>query len=151
MIFDKVENFELYKNCHKEFYQVEKFLKEVSEDIEPGRYELENGVYVNVDLTNTRYEGPLEAHKKYIDIQVGLTGEEIIEYANISGLEIYKEDISRPEDDLYFYNTPSKTSFLIDKNHFAVFFPEDLHKPLLVVDNKMTEIKKLVFKIPVEN
>jgi len=150
MIFDKVENFALYKGCHAEFEQVEEFLKHVSEKTKPGRYELKNGVYANVDLVNTRYEGPLEAHKEYIDVQVGIVGEEIIEYANMSGLEIYKEDISSPDKDLYFYNCPSKTSFVIDNAHFAIFFPEDLHKPLLVVNNKMSEIKKIVFKIPVE-
>jgi len=151
MIFDKIENFYLYKNCHKEFYQVEEFLKKVNENTKAGRYELKNGVYANVDMVNTRYEGPFEAHKEYIDIQLGIIGEEIIEYTNMSGLETYQDDISRPEDDLYFYNCPSKTSFLVDKNHFAVFFPEDLHKPLLVVNNRMREIKKIVFKIPVEN
>lgn len=150
MIFDKVENFGLYVGCHEEFHQVEQFLKHVSMKTKPGRYELKNGVFANVDEVNTRYEGPLEAHKEYIDVQVGITGSEIIEYANMSGMEIYKEEISKPENDLYFYNCPSKTSFVIDKDHFAIFFPEDLHKPLLVVDNKMTEIKKIVFKIPVK-
>jgi len=150
MIYDKIENFNLYIKCHKNFKIAEEFLKTVTPDMEVGKYELDNGVYATVEQRSTRYEGPFEGHKKYIDIQVGLVGEEIIEYAPQCGLEMLKEDISRPNDDLYFFNTPSKISVLLDNKNFAIFFPEDLHKPLLVVNNKTQEIKKLIIKIPVK-
>ena len=47
-------------------------------NIPTGRYDLENGCYVNVDCYETRENTRFEAHKKYVDVQLMVDGEEEI-------------------------------------------------------------------------
>ena len=50
--------------------------------LEPGRHELGDGNYMNVDVgeTHPAAERTMEAHREYIDIQTVIEGDEIIGY-----------------------------------------------------------------------
>lgn len=80
-----------------------------------------------------------ESHKKYIDVQFILDGEEIIEVDNISNLN---ETFSyNDEMDLIKYNDSKfSSSIKLKKGDIAIFYPEDAHMPCV----KITESQKVV-------
>ena len=84
----------------------------------------------------------LEAHKKYIDIQICLKGVDNIKWKANSEcstvLQEYKE-----EQDIMFYVDRSVQKVQVYGDKAAIFFPEDAHAPL-IADEKLT---KLVIKV----
>lgn len=145
MIIDNLENFHKYVNLHKGFAKAEKFLDKIN-GLNPGSYEIDGkNIYVNIDEYNTKNisESKPEAHRKYIDIQIVLSGNEKIGYANINlGKDVieYSEekDIEFLEADCEYIKAYA--------NRFFIFFPEDIHHPC-ITDEKQSHVKKAVFKI----
>lgn len=116
--------------------------------LSPGRYELESGIYVNVDCYETRKNHRYEAHKKFVDIQVMVAGEEEMFCAPMThGTPLTGYD---PEKDVWFFDCdrgPFCTVHL--KAGMAVVLePWDLHAPCNWATKRQNQ--KLVFKLPVE-
>ena len=98
------------------------------------------------EVQNRPEEGALfEAHRKYIDIQFVISGEELQGYAPLSSLKI--KDAYDLEKDIAFYNGDGSL-FHLTPGSFAIYFPNDAHKPNLMID-KPAALKKIVVKIPV--
>lgn len=59
---------------------------------------------------------------------------------------------SHPDRDLYFYEAGKdpETKIHFKKGRFAVFFPEDLHRPLCEGSEKGSPVRKAVVKVPVD-
>ncbi len=87
-----------------------------------------------------------EAHKKYIDIQMIVSGTEIMEGADPGSLTVsepYKPDVE-------FYANPkagSFCSFVCSSGDALIFFPEDAHRPCIAKDGKPEAIHKIVLKV----
>ncbi len=100
--------------------------------------------------TRRREDAFFESHRKYIDVQFVLEGEEMMETADIASLAI-----SHPYDetaDLIKYLTPQQgTSALgIREGMGAIFFPDDGHMPGLWLDPlRPVRIRKTVVKVRV--
>ena len=147
MVLDRLENTYLYENLSENFRMVFHYLqKNDLKKLAVGKYTLENGVYFMVQQYATKpvEAGKWEAHRKYIDIQLVLDGNERIGYAPITGLEeatAYEE-----EADVQFFE--GEGSLLqVPGGSFCIFFPEDAHMPgIRGTDN----VPKIVVKIPVE-
>ena len=108
-----------------------------------GRTDLAEGVYVNVMELETRKENSFEIHKRYIDIHCILEGEEAVEIADLSSLNItqpYNE-----ERDIAL-GTAHGTRHIIRKGQYCITMPQEAHSPGLCVTNPM-KIKKAVFKV----
>lgn len=90
-----------------------------------------------------RSECFFESHKKYIDVQFIVEGEEIIELENISNLE---ETLNYSDDmDLIKYaDTDGASSLVLRKGDVAIFYPEDAHMPGLKVLDSRKVIKTVV-------
>ena len=119
-------------------------LMTVSDETENGRYDLSDGAYYAVSLSEkSAAEGrTFEAHRRYIDIQCVLSGDERIDCADLSHLSpttAYNE-----EKDLAMYAGVG-SSLMLRKGDFAVFFPDDAHLPCIGEG----KVKKVVIKIPV--
>ena len=91
MILDKINNANLYKgiseNLDKALYVLQTQDFAAKED---GKYVVDgDNVFYMVQRYTTKPldQGKLEAHKKYIDIQMLVKGSEIIGYANLEGLK----------------------------------------------------------------
>lgn len=116
-----------------------------------GWQDLEAGIRMNVMTFETSAaEGKqAEMHRKFIDIQLLIEGEEMIEYGlSQPNLSLY--DDYREEDD--YQLTPAienKNEVILKPNMFAIFLPFEPHKPGNAVVTHQT-IKKLVVKVPVE-
>ena len=108
-----------------------------------GRHAIEGDMmYANVDDVETKlFETTKpESHRNYVDIQF------IVDKGLVKPLESY------PERDCYFYPNES-----VDEGHihcpegyYAVFFPSDIHRPLLAVNDKPIKIRKVVVKVHVD-
>ncbi len=78
MIYDSIENIGLYKHLSPNIYDGLKFLRQVSPDLAPGTYQISPRVKAIVSEYETKVKNEVgyEAHRKNIDIQYLLKGEE---------------------------------------------------------------------------
>lgn len=145
MIIDNLTNAEKYISLHKDFKLVFDFLKNNDlTKLECGKHELRGSeVFFNLQEYETKPTQKLEAHKKYIDIQVVAIGEEYMGYTNIDNTIISEE--YNEEKDVMFLNGNIDKLLATNKN-FLVFYPEDAHMPALAVDEPQ-HVKKAIFKI----
>ncbi len=89
-----------------------------------------------------------ELHKKYIDVQILLYGEEKFGYSDISSIKkVYKEYDENKDIELYS-NVENEDFFLLKPSMFAAFFPEDIHRPGLSAGTPRS-IRKVIFKLAV--
>lgn len=130
MIVDKIENANLYAALSQRLARGLQLIQDASLlEKEPGKYEVdgENLFYI-IESYNTKDKAEVlfEAHKEYIDIQAVLDGGETIGWAPADTLEIlepYKPDVFKCKDPDHF------TELRLPKGNFAIFFPNDAHKP----------------------
>jgi YhcH/YjgK/YiaL family protein len=101
---------------------------------------------VNNYQTKSSEECKLEAHKKYIDIQLMLIGNEKIGHFLLEN-ESPSEEYSEEKDVMFFKEEYS--SFQLRRNEFAIFFPNDVHMPGIVL-NSFESVTKIVMKVKVE-
>ena len=95
-------------------------------------------------LPEGRFEAVLESHRKMIDIQIPLTGDETMGYSPLKELKPTPYDETK---DISFYKECSGSFVTVKKGMFAIFFPQDAHAPGVTP----TALKKAVFKIPVSD
>lgn len=118
-----------------------------------GRYELGDGVFVNVeeyavkDWDAARYEG----HEKMADVQTLLSGEEYIDVIPLwKGADVLGGEAERyDERDLIFYaGKPAVPAvrFHLVPGMFALLLPGEAHQPCMKAGSE--RVKKLVIKIP---
>ncbi len=121
-----------------------------------GRIELEgDSLFINIEENEMapREERRPEAHRRYLDIQLVLDGEESIGVAvdsrdeNIDGvLEKYSQ-----ERDIIFYQDVKRENIIdLYPGDFAIFFPEDIHRPRCVVGGKPGRSKKAIVKMKLD-
>lgn len=84
-----------------------------------------------------------EAHKKFLDIHLMLSGSERVEIAPPTSLEpLY----SRPDDDFYAYRGQGHYKLELFPGDFLVVFPGDAHKIKMRASGSR-QVTKAVFKI----
>jgi len=149
MIVDKIENANLYKGLSENLDKGLELLKDPTiAEKEAGKYEVDgdNLFYmIQIYETKTKEEMLFEAHKDYIDIQAVLDGAETIGYAPTDELEIeipYKPDVMKCKDPEIFTETK------LARGLFAIFFPNDAHKPCYQY-NGPGSVHKLVVKVKI--
>jgi YhcH/YjgK/YiaL family protein len=147
MIIDKIENAHLYKALGKRIEKAFEYIRETDlKNIKPGKYEIDGEnifALISEYKTKSEQEGKLEAHRKYLDVQYVISGEEKMGYVPLHGqqiLEPYKE-----ENDIIFF-TGEKSFTKVSTGMFAIFFPEDVHMPG-IRSGDSSLVKKLVIKV----
>ncbi|HKB92139.1 MAG TPA: YhcH/YjgK/YiaL family protein [Opitutaceae bacterium] len=113
------------------------------------RRELSDGIFAieQAYLTKPRTEGKFESHRRYLDIQVVIAGEEMMDIADLGLFQV--KDPYIVERDLAFYHDISGFSSLwIRAGEAAIFFPQDVHKPSLQIASPQL-VRKTVVKVPV--
>lgn len=116
-----------------------------------GWQDLEDGIRMNVMEfeTTPAEEKKAEMHRKFIDIQLLISGTEMIEYG-LSEPDLTKFDEYREEDDYQLTKMiEHKNDLVLQPNMFAIFLPYEPHKPGNSVNGKNAQLKKLVVKVPV--
>lgn len=112
-----------------------------------GRYAIDgDDVYALVQSYDTvdASEKKFESHRTYLDIQYIASGTETILYAPTRSLQpTMAYDAAK---DYLLYSDPAHaTSLLMQPGSFAVFYPQDGHKPGCV-NGSHAKIKKVVIK-----
>ena len=150
LLYDNLSNIELYKDLSLDIYEGLKFLREADANIANGVYQINPRVKAIVSEYETKSENEYgyEAHKKYIDIQCTLKGQE-----RVACLPIDKLTETKPysdNDDAAFYTTAIKPiEMIIGDGYFAVLFPQDGHMPQLCIDEPRM-VKKVVVKVQID-
>lgn len=147
MVFDKIDNIEIYKGLSEDIYSGLKFLQQIRPDIENGEHVINPRVKAIVSEYDTKVvnENGYEAHRKFIDIQYLLKGTEkncCLPIERLKETRPYKEEIDAT---FYMAEKPSQEMTLGD-GYFAIYYPQDGHMPGLRV-GKSEKVKKVVIKI----
>ena len=134
MIKDKLINGHCYDSLHPHMRMVMEVLQSLNlSELKAGRIELDgNDVYINVDRVDgrSRSEARLEAHRRYIDIQVPISGPEVM---GVMPVDVLKQPAEPYDDsrDIIFYDDEITRWETVGMDEFIIFFPEDGHAPLV--------------------
>lgn len=100
--------------------------------------------------TRTPAEAIVEAHRKYIDIQMSLLHSERIRWYDLASLCV--KTPYNDKTDAEFYETDAVPLGQVE-NHpgiFSVYFPEDPHMPQLSIGAEPVPVLKVVVKVQVD-
>lgn len=148
MIYDSIDNLGQYfttDTCK----QVLEFIETLTPESSNGRFPIVgDDLVINVDSYRTKElsDCVLETHKKYVDIQLLISGEEYMDIYPAKELTIKSEyDVDR---DVVFYNVPDTVSARIKlvPGYFITLFSQDAHMPQLKVSENC-DVKKVVVKV----
>lgn len=147
MILDKLENADLYAGITENLKKGFDFLKNTDlQTVEIGKYEIDGK---NVFALVSEYDSKkhedcrLESHRAYADIQYIVSGREAIGFAPLNGQTVTAEYNS--EKDIVFFSGET-TQLIVEAGIFAVFFPQDVHRPCMQIDGP-EKVKKVVVKV----
>jgi YhcH/YjgK/YiaL family protein len=150
MIYDRFENLNLYCQAGSRLHQALVVARDAVPAIADGRMDIDGDrLYASVATyeTGSRDERRFEAHRRYIDVQVLLEGEESIDVSlgkDLPILEAYDET-----RDVMFLQPPQFASLPMRPGFFAVFYPHDIHRPGCHLKEKR-RVRKIVMKVVVE-
>lgn len=148
MIYDRFENLDLYCRPGTRLHRALAHARDVAPNAADGRTDIDGDrLYASVASyeTGPPEERRFEAHRKYIDVQVLLEGEERIDVALDKGLpvlEAYDE-----QKDVMFLEPPQHVASLAMRpGYFAIFHPHDIHRPgCRLLGNQ--RVRKIVMKV----
>jgi len=147
MITATLKDFHRYINLHSQFKKVEEFLKSYKFEKAGDRIYIDGDklfVIPALDKARSKDNAFLEAHNRYIDIQICLEGHETMGWRSRTDCHSPKSTFDI-EKDIIFYNEKPLFLFDLPAGSFAIFFPEDCHAPLIGEG----EIRKIIFKVEV--
>lgn len=149
MIMDRLDQIARYAAVHPRFDKAVEFLQGTDlAGLSDGRHDIDGDDMFAMacrDPAKTRDQAKLEAHRKYIDIQVVLDGTDEIGWKSRPTCETVDVEYDA-EKDVEFLADPPDAWVAVCPGAFAVFFPEDAHAPLVGAG----ELKKVVVKIAVD-
>jgi len=145
-------NFAIYYHKNpRHWNQAFTFLKNADlKKLPLGKQELEGEhLFVSVAeyMGKEKPEALYEAHKKYIDIQYVIEGEELMGLTSLDKVKVI--DPYDEAKDITFYHYEGGDYIKATPNNFVVFFPEDVHRPSIKTEKDVL-IKKIVVKILID-
>jgi YhcH/YjgK/YiaL family protein len=147
MIYDKLENAAIYYALHPLFKSTFDALQNWDwENLPCGRHDIDgDNIFINLAEYQTVLpdQGVWEAHRKYIDIQVIIHGEEQMGHTFNNTLQI--KDVYDASKDVEFYSGAGQL-ITYSKSTFAIYYPHDAHKPGLISGAPGT-VRKAVAKV----
>jgi YhcH/YjgK/YiaL family protein len=133
MILDSLASSPRWHGLHPGFAKAFDFLRAAwAQAPAPGKHVLEpDRLWIIVEKGQGRShdEAPLEFHRRFIDIQLVLSGDEEMGWAPLT--EERARGITFDQSrDIGFLPDPPLTWFPVPPGHLAVFYPDDAHAPL---------------------
>ena len=150
MIYDTLEHLEAYRGIHPGVMRGLELLRDTDvSQWEVGRHDIDGDkLFVLVQSYDSKVENHTpEAHKKYIDIQYLVSGQELMGVAPLE--EMTEEVEARPDGDIWFYHGPG-SNILLGGTRFVALWPQDAHAPCIAVDGKPMPCLKCVVKVQVD-
>lgn len=147
MIYDTLDHLEAYRGVHPGVMRGLELLRDTDfSQWEDGRHEIDGErLFILLQSYETKLQNDTpEAHRKYIDIQYLLSGQEQM---GVGPLEEMTEEVeARPEGDIWFYHGTLST-ILLSGRRFTALWPGDAHAPGIAVDRKSAPCRKCVVKV----
>ena len=149
MIVDTIANAPKYFSVHPLFEKAFSFINQTDLlDAADGKSDISEGlkaIFSNAPgKTREASLAKFECHNKNIDIQLCIKGLETIGWKPREKCVDPNGDYN-VEKDVQFYNDTPDTYFQLADGQFAIFFPGDVHAPMIGEG----EIKKLVIKVKI--
>lgn len=149
MILDRLGRAEQYCHLHPRFRAAFEFLRNTGlSQLAAGKHEIQGDkLYVLIAREKGRAHAGarLEAHRKYIDIQLTLAGQEEIGWRPTT-------ECSQPDapfdttKDVCLYGDAPESWVSVPAGTFVIFFPDDAHAPLA----GQGDLHKAVVKVALE-
>ncbi|MFN5423608.1 MAG: YhcH/YjgK/YiaL family protein [bacterium] len=150
MIIDNCSNFSTYSSIHPLFPKAFAYINGLDlHAIESGKFEIDGDqlkaiVSSKVGMKPEESMAKFECHDQHIDIQVCITGNETFGWKPRSTCVEPRGEYNAEKDVLFFNDKPDMF-FELSDNQFAIFFPDDVHAPMIGEG----EIKKIVIKVKI--
>ncbi|MFM6975449.1 MAG: YhcH/YjgK/YiaL family protein [Sphingobacteriaceae bacterium] len=148
MIIDTIANIDRYLGIHPSFAKAVDFIKTQNlSELEIGKYPIDgDAVFALISAKDgvKAEEAKFEAHNFYIDIQLCLADLETFGWSPRETVKQPKADYDEVKDVTFFNDKPS-TYFDLRDGQLAIFFPSDVHAPMIGEG----PIRKLVIKIKI--
>ncbi len=147
MIIDTLDNAARYYSVHPLFQKAFEYIKTQDlKSIEVSKFDISEGlkgvIAEKEGMTAEESASKFECHNNNIDIQLCITGPEIIGWRPRSTCSNPKGEYNIEKDVLFFNDAPDM-HFTLNDNQFAIFFPEDVHAPM-IADGV---VKKMIIKV----
>ncbi len=149
MIIDSLEQSGKYLQVHPLFEQAFAYISKTDlSAIEVGKYDIAEGLKAIVSdkkgMTTEESCAKFECHNANIDIQVCISGNETMGWKPRQQCLNEREPYN-PEKDVQFYTDAPDMFFQLKGGQFVIFFPDDVHAPMIGDD----VIKKMVIKVKI--
>jgi biofilm protein TabA len=154
MVLDALARCHRYTSLHPAFARAFEFLTRadwtelLSGVASAERHDIDGDrLYVSIDRTDGRgHDGVrLEAHRRYVDIQLTIEGYEEIGWKPLGDC-VQPAGAFDAAKDIGFFSDRPENWLSLPAGHFAIFFPDDAHAPLA----GRGALKKAIVKIAVE-
>jgi YhcH/YjgK/YiaL family protein len=151
MVLDVLENAHLYFGLGSGFEKAFDFLRRPDlKRLPAGKYDIDGEqsfAMVAREPGRRKEDARLEIHRKYIDIQMILSGTDTMGWKSLVSCKT-PAGAYDPERDLQFFEDAPDAWIDVAAGRFAIFFPEDAHMPLISFRQARSEqIHKVVVKI----
>ena len=145
-----------YAALHPRFPEAFDFLKQLLEQnvadghhVMPGT-DVPEAVYVNLATGDVQPKelATSESHRKYIDVQVVLSGEEAMYVPALVMPAVTTEYQEAQDYMLYAPQAFDKCHVLrVKEGNFVIFFENELHAPSMAIGNAPSKVRKAVLKV----
>ena len=147
MIIDSLQNAPKYYGVHPLFQQAFEYIASQNlSALEIGKFDIADGLKtINNTAQGKTAEASVakfECHNKNIDIQLCVKGHETMGWKPRTKCVLPNGDFNDEKDVQLYFDQPD-TFFTLTDNQFVVFFPEDVHAPMIGEG----EITKMVIKV----
>ncbi|NTV14791.1 MAG: DUF386 domain-containing protein [Desulfobulbaceae bacterium] len=152
MIFDKIANHQFYP-LGAAWREAFDFLRHATPELPDGKHHLQGEKIFAIVMgyqTQPPATSELEAHRRYLDIQVLLAGREGVDCHNLADLQIRQPYDPATDAELYQPPATPPARFILSPSTFLAFFPHDAHMPCLTLEQGPEAVRKVVIKVAVE-
>ncbi len=147
MIIDTIQNASKYFSVHPLFAKAFEYINTTDLANAPdGKSDITEGlkaIFSNkTGVSAAASVAKFECHNHHIDIQLCINGTETIGWKPREKCKVENGGYN-PEKDVQLYNEQPDMYFQLTNGQFVIFFPEDVHAPMI----GEADIKKLVIKV----
>ena len=125
---------------------VEFLLKLNAEKLSLGRHDVNEQFFYNVFeyQTSDDHTAPYESHLKYIDIQILVSGEELMQVDDVSHLHIL-ESYNEEKDCILYHASVNNPGVVLRPGSVLILYPKDAHRSNMYL--RPSSVKKIVGKL----
>lgn len=149
MILDKLSNLHRYESLSPQIRQAADWLANHNiTQMEPGLYQIDgNRLMVKVQHYNTvpKEERALEYHRRYIDLQCEIRGQERFGMCREEDLTDPGEYL--PDRDICFPQGTCPHDYPLHEGDFFMAFPGEIHQTKCLFQDTSDEVYKAIFKL----